>query len=157
MNPMNVVERATDWRIDGVKVVRAERRGLAKPTKSAPWRATAFEFFGSGGTQTWIGTFTLTPGANTGAHHHGRHEVAVYVVTGRARIRWGNRLEFAALVGAGDFVYFPPYVPHEEQNLNAIDPVEFVVIRSDNAGIRVDLDIAPVESPEMVTGERESQ
>ncbi len=106
-------------------------------------RATAFAFAGSGGRETWIGTVTLPPQAKTGAHHHGRHEVAVYVVRGRGCIRWGERLEFAADVGAGDFVYFAPYVPHQELNLDADAPLEFVVVRSDNERIAVALDIAP--------------
>ena len=61
-------------------------------------RATAFDFAGTGGRETWIGAVTLQPGSKTGAHHHGRHEVAVYVVKGRGQIRWGERLEFTSEV-----------------------------------------------------------
>lgn len=129
------------WRTGGVKVVRGQ--SLIGTT-----RATAFDFAGSGGRETWIGMVTLPSGANTGAHHHGRHEVAVYVVRGRSRIRWGERLEFATDVGAGDFVYFAPFVPHQEQNLDPSEPLGFLVVRSDNAGVKVDLDLAPVEAPE---------
>lgn len=93
---------------------------------------------------------TLPPSAKTGAHHHGRHEVAVYVVKGRSRIRWGDELEYAADVGPGDFVCFAPEVPHEEQNLDADETLEFVVVRSDNAGIVVNLDLVPVAEPEKV-------
>src|SRR5262249_35865630 len=84
------------WSTDGVKVVRAEslRATMQEPGRNG--RATAFDFAGSGGQKTWIGTVTVTPGANTGPHHHGRHEVVVYVVKGRSEIRWGERLEFAA-------------------------------------------------------------
>ena len=117
---------------------------------SGTGRATAFDFAGTGGKETWIGAVTLPPGAKTGAHHHGRHEVAVYVVKGRSEIRWGERLEFAAEVGPGDFVYFAPYVPHQELNLDAGETLDFVVVRSDNEGIVVKLDIVPVERPEMV-------
>ena len=95
----------TQWR-DGVKVVRAD--SLNKLMLAPAGRATAFDFSGSGGQRTWIGTVTLQPKSKTGAHHHGRHEVAVYVVKGHSEIRWGERLEFAAEVGPGDFVYFAP-------------------------------------------------
>src|SRR5258708_4735524 len=136
------------WRTDGVTVVRADSLYAAMGGPSGKGRATAFDFAGTGGQKTWIGTVTLQPSANTGTHHHGRHEVAVYVVKGHSEIRWGERLEFASEVGPGDFVYFAPYVPHQERNLNDSEALVFVVIRSDNEGIRTDLDITPVERPE---------
>jgi uncharacterized RmlC-like cupin family protein len=86
--------------------------------------------------------------AKTGAHHHGRHEVAIHVVKGRSEIRWGERLEFAATIGPGDFVYFAPYVPHQERNLDTVETLEFVVVRSDNEKIAVALDVVAVEQPE---------
>ncbi|HMH18648.1 MAG TPA: cupin domain-containing protein [Burkholderiales bacterium] len=138
------------WKTDGVKVVRAESLQATMREPSRKGRATAFDFAGSGGQKTWIGTVTLQPGANTGAHHHGRHEVAVYVVKGRSEIRWGERLEFAAEVGPGDVVYFAPYVPHQERNLSAGETVDFLVVRSDNERIAVSHDLAPVEQPETV-------
>src|SRR5258708_19854934 len=97
------------WRSDGVTVARGAALSSAMTTQQG--RTTAFDFTGSGGRKTWIGMVTLPPGAKTGAHHHGRHEIAVYVVKGRSQIRWGERLEFFWGVGTGDFSYFPPYVP----------------------------------------------
>src|SRR5450755_1197072 len=110
------------WR-DGVTVVRAEALNATMRGPAGTGRATAFDFSGIGGQQTWIGTVTLQPNATTGAHHHGRHEVAVYVVKGRSEIRWGERLEFVTEVTPGDFVYFPPYVPHQEANFSASEAV----------------------------------
>jgi uncharacterized RmlC-like cupin family protein len=124
----------------------AEERARLPPT--SPGRATAFDFVGSGGCRTWIGTVTLQPSAGTGPHHHGRHEVAVYVVKGRGEIRWGDRLEYRAEVGPGDFVYFAPCVPHQERNLSASDLLDFVVGRSDGEKIAMKLDTLPVEQPE---------
>lgn len=134
---------ARDWRNDGVRVVRAAAlRGQG--------RATAFDFEGTGGSKTWIGTVTLQPNGRTGVHNHGAHEVAVYVSKGRCQIRWGERLEFTTEVGPGDFAYFAPQVPHQEVNIDAEEPLEFVVVRSDNSGIRVDLQVDPVAHPETV-------
>jgi uncharacterized RmlC-like cupin family protein len=132
-----------DWRNDGVKVVRAA-------VTTGKGRATAFDFAGTGGAKTWMGVVTLQPNGRTGAHHHGTHEVAVYVSKGRSQIRWGENLEFTTDVGSGDFVYFAPNVPHEEVNLDHQDPVEFIVVRSDNSAIRIDLDIEPFEHPQTV-------
>lgn len=76
--------------------------------------------------------------------------MAVYVAKGRGEIRWGDRLEFATEVAPEDFVYFAPYVPHQELNLNAKETLDLVVVRSDNQKIAVSLDVNPVEEPERV-------
>jgi uncharacterized RmlC-like cupin family protein len=141
---------ATRWRTDGVTVVRGTSLAASMREPGAKGRATVVDFSGAGGHKTWIGTVTVRPGGVTGAHHHGRHEVAIYVARGLSEIRWGERLEFAAEVGPGDFVYFAPHVPHQERNLSDTDPVEFVVVRSDNERIAVTLDVVPVEHPETV-------
>jgi len=65
-------------------------------------------------------------------------------------MRWGERLEFVAEAGAGDFIYVPPYVPHQEINASTSEPLECVLVRSDNQTVVVNLDIAPVEKPEAV-------
>jgi len=138
------------WRTDGVKAVRGDLLSSAMRGPAGTGRATAFDFAGTGGQATWIGTVTLQPNAKTGAHHHGRHEVAVYVMKGRSQIRWGERLEFAAEVGTGDFVYFAPFVPHQELNLDAAGTLDFLVVRSDNERIAVNLDVVPVDLPETI-------
>ena len=140
---------AANWR-DGVRVVRADALDAIMRGPGGTGRATAFDFAGIGGRQTWIGAVSLQPNTKTGTHHHGRHEVAVYVVKGHTQIRWGERLEFVAAVGPGDFVYFAPYVPHQEANLDAGESVDFVVVRSDNEKIVVKLDAMPTEQPEAV-------
>ena len=136
------------WRSDGVRVVRAG--ALEDARRESAGRATAFDFTGTGGHKTWIGTVSLQAGQMTGPHHHGRHEVALYVVKGRSEIRWGERLEFSAEVGAGDFVYFAPFVPHQEFNPDAVAPVDFLVVRSDGEKIAVGLALSPVAAPEKV-------
>ena len=130
---------------DGVRIVRAESLRTALRQSPEMGRATVFDFVGTGGQKTWIGAVTLGPSAKTGAHHHGRHEVAIYVVKGRSQIRWGERLERVADVYPGDFVYFAPYVPHQEINPDESEPVDFIVVRSDNERIAVELEAAASE------------
>jgi len=141
----------TKWRTDGVTIVRG---GLLQDAMAGSGRATAFNFSGAGGEETsgkiWVGTVTMAPGTKTGVHHHGRHEVAIYVVRGRSRIRWGEQLEFMADVGPGDFAYFTPFVPHQEVNLDNNAPLDFVVVRTDSEGIAVRVDVEPVAQPERV-------
>ena len=56
--------------------------------------------------------------------------------------------EFVAEAGPGDFIYVPPFVPHQEINANHDEPLSCVVVRNDQEPIVVNLDIRPAESPE---------
>lgn len=119
----------------GVRIIRAGDQRAER--EAGGGRATAFNFTGEGGTRTWIGTVTLKAGGCTGGHHHGRHEVVLYVVSGRAELSWGERLSFSAEIGPGDFAYFSPNIPHQERNPSATETAEFLVVRSDNERVAV--------------------
>jgi uncharacterized RmlC-like cupin family protein len=103
-----------------------------------------------GAQKLWAGTVKIEPNAKTGPHHHGPLESVIYVVRGRARMRWGERLEFVAEAGPGDFIYVPPYVPHQEINASTAEPLECMMVRSDNEAVVVNLTIEPAEKPESV-------
>jgi uncharacterized RmlC-like cupin family protein len=65
-------------------------------------------------------------------------------------MRWGDALEFVAEAGPGDFIFVPPFVPHQEINASTDEPLECALVRSDNEAVVVNLDIVPVEKPEAV-------
>jgi uncharacterized RmlC-like cupin family protein len=65
-------------------------------------------------------------------------------------MRWGERLEYVAEAGPGDFIFVPPYVPHQEINASDDETLECVLMRSGNEAVVVNLDIDPVESPQTV-------
>jgi uncharacterized RmlC-like cupin family protein len=134
-----------DWRDHGVRVIKANQ--LDPNTAQTPGmnRAAAINFARVGAQKIWAGTVTIHANAKTGAHHHGALESVIYVVRGKARMRWGERLEFVAEADAGDFIYVPPYVPHQEINASSSEPLECVLVRSDNEAVVVNLDIADVE------------
>lgn len=140
----------TDWKHDGVRVIRGDQ--LDPNTAQTPGmnRAAAINAARVGAQKIWAGTVTIHPNAKTGAHHHGALESVIYVVRGKARMRWGERLEFTAEANAGDFIYVPPYVPHQEINASTSEPLECVLVRSDNEAVVVNLDIEPAERPEDV-------
>jgi uncharacterized RmlC-like cupin family protein len=139
-----------DWKHDGVKVIPAN--SLDPNTAQTPGmsRAAAINYARVGAQKIWAGTVTIHPNAKTGAHHHGALESVIYVVKGRARMRWGDHLEFVAEAGPGDFIYIPPYVPHQEINASTSEQLECVLVRSDNEAVVVNLDLEPVEKPEAV-------
>ena len=141
---------AVDWKNNGVKVVPGH--ALDPNTAQTPGmsRATAINHARAGAEKLWAGTVTIHANAKTGAHHHGDLESIIFVVKGRARMRWGDNLEFTAEAGPGDFIYVPPYVPHQEINASRDEALECVLVRSDNEAVVVNLDIEPAERPEEV-------
>jgi uncharacterized RmlC-like cupin family protein len=60
-------------------------------------------------------------------------------------MRWGEQLEFSEEAGPGDFIYVPPYVPHQEINAGAHEPCEAVVVRSGQDPVVVNLDLQTPE------------
>jgi len=138
------------WRDDGVRVIPGDR--LDPNTAQTPGmnRAAAINYARVGAEKLWAGTVHIHPGAKTGAHHHGELESVIYVVSGRARLRWGEALEFVAEAGPGDFIYVPPFVPHQEINALADETLACVLVRSGGESVVVNLDITPVEAPEGV-------
>jgi uncharacterized RmlC-like cupin family protein len=141
---------SVDWKNHGVKVIPGNQLDPNTPQTPGMDRKAAINFARVGAQKIWAGTVTIEANAKTGAHHHGSLESVIYVLKGRARMRWGERLEFLAEAGPGDFIFVPPYVPHQEINASTDDPLECVVIRSDNEAVVVNLDIEPVEKPEAV-------
>jgi uncharacterized RmlC-like cupin family protein len=138
-----------DWRIDGVKVIKSDR--LDGNTAQTPGMLRAAAVNAARGSQKlWAGTVIIHPNARTGAHHHGALESIIYVVRGIARMRWGERLEFVAEADAGDFIFVPPYVPHQEINRSSDTPLECVLVRSDNESVVVNLNIDAAERVEEV-------
>jgi uncharacterized RmlC-like cupin family protein len=138
------------WRSDGVRIIRAGELDSNTPQTPGMQRRAAVTTAGTGATQLWAGTVTIDANARTGAHHHGGLESVIYVLNGVARLRWGDRLEFVAEAQAGDFIYVPPYVPHQEINASEDLQLHCVLARSGQQGLVVNLDITPVEVPELV-------
>jgi len=140
-----------DWQTQGVKIVRAGELDSNTPQTMGMTRAAAITQARTGASKLWAGTVVVQPNAKTGPHHHGELETVLYVVKGRARMRWGDRLEFSGEAGPGDFIYVPPFVPHQEINASREEPCEAVVVRSGQDPIVVNLEM---ESPEPAEGER---
>lgn len=139
-----------DWRREGVRIVKADELDFNTAQTPGMSRAAAINFAKAGANKLWAGTVSVQPNAKTGAHHHGHLESIIYVVKGKARMRWGDRLEFMAEAEPGDFIYVPPYVPHQEINARTDEPLECILVRSDQEPVVVNLEIDPAEDVEEV-------
>ena len=139
-----------DWREFGVRTVRHDQLDSSTLQTPGMHRLAAISRASVGAERIWAGTVTIQPGAQTGPHHHGPLESVIYVLRGRARMLWGDRLEFTSEAGPGDFIYVPPHVPHQEINASEDEPLSCVVVRSDQEAVVVNLDLAAVADPAVV-------
>ncbi|MBS0559543.1 MAG: cupin domain-containing protein [Proteobacteria bacterium] len=140
-----------DWRLNGVRVIKADQLDTNTAQTPGMNRAAAINAARVGARKIWAGTVSIHANARTGVHHHGALESVIYVVKGRARMRWGERLEFVAEAEPGDFIFVPPYVPHQEINASSDETLECVLVRSDNEAVVINLEgVEPVERPETV-------
>ena len=141
-----------DWERNGVKIVPAGELDANTPQTPGMTRAAAITHARTGANKLWAGTVVVQPNAKTGPHHQGELETVLYVVRGRARMRWGDQLQFSGEAGPGDFIYVPPYVPHQEINALPDKPCEAVVVRSGQDPVVVNLGLETPESTGAASG-----
>src|ERR1700733_3058543 len=141
---------AAHWRTDGVRVIRPGEFVSTIEQTPGLHRRAAVTTENAGAREIWAGTFTVEAQAKTGAHHHGDLETVIYVLNGVARLRWGERLAFEAEGAAGDLIYVPPYVPHQEINPSPDLQLQCVLARSGQTGLVFNLEIEGVETPGLV-------
>ena len=56
-------------------------------------------------------------------------------------MRWGEKLEFEKFAYPGDFIFVPPFVPHQEINASKNKVLSCVLFRSGQEPVVVNLDI----------------
>ncbi len=142
---------APDWRTAGIRRVRAAAKSADTPETLGMNREVAISGARTGSVALWAGTNRIRAASMTGPHHHGPLESVIYVISGTAHMRWGDRLEFITAAGPGDFFLVPPYVPHQEINASATEDLHCALVRSGTEEVVVNLpDLVPVDEPEWV-------
>jgi uncharacterized RmlC-like cupin family protein len=109
-------------------------RGETAGGDSAPTAALPF-WIGVGGAATpsaklRFGKAADAPGGRTPPHHHGEAETGAYLLSGRARIYFGESLAEYFDLEVGDFVFMPAFVPHVEANMSTTEPAWWIACRS---------------------------
>ena len=121
-----------------IRVVHAHELSEATGQTPGMRRKAAIDRAICGSEKLWVGVVTVEPETRTGAHHHGDCDSVVCVTGGRIAIRWGDRLEKRAVAEAGDFIYIPANLVHQEINESDSESVGSIVIRSgDNVVVNV--------------------
>jgi uncharacterized RmlC-like cupin family protein len=132
-----------------VQVIKPHQRDANTPQTPGMQRTAAVSHHLTGSRDLWAGVTIMAPNSASGVHHHGETETVIYVVMGRAKIRWGDRMQYEAEVEPGDFLYVPPFVPHQEINPSADTPSHWVIVRNSQEPVVVNLepfDQAPSET-----------
>ena len=93
-------------------------------------------------TKIWYGKVSNEPGYRSLAHHHGEAETGGYVLSGRARIYFGDDYSEYIDMDEGDWVFVPPFMPHIECNLSRTEPLHWLTTRTPD---NIVVNLAPVE------------
>jgi len=126
--------------MDRLHHVPADACSGATAQTSGMQRFAAITGEGAGSRALWMGRTHVAPGADSGPHHHGDSETAIYVVSGTPSFVYhdGER-EVRIRTGPGDFIYVPPHVPHVESNADSEEEAVVVVARTTQEAIVVNV------------------
>ena len=127
-------------RQNGVRVVRPHEFDGNTPQTPGMQRVAAISSALAGSVGIWAGVTVVAPNTASGIHHHGEIETVIYVVSGHGKIRWGDNMEFEENVEPGDFIYVPPFVPHQEINASSDTPSQWVIVRNSQEPIVINLE-----------------
>jgi uncharacterized RmlC-like cupin family protein len=83
----------------------------------------------AGAHNIYMGVFRVPAGARSRPHYHANCESAVYMLSGKLEVKWGQHLEESVVIGPGDMVYVPPRETHILENLSDTEPAQYVVAR----------------------------
>ncbi|CAN5384185.1 hypothetical protein BH09ACT1_BH09ACT1_14790 [soil metagenome] len=90
-------------------------------------------------TKIWFGKVSNEPGFRSLPHHHGEAETGGYVLTGKARIYYGENYSIWQDLEVGDFVFVPPFMPHVEANMSTTEELIWLTARTpDNIVVNLD-------------------
>jgi len=129
-----------------IRIVKPQERDADTAQTSGMTRVAGVSAKTCGSSGIWMGQFSNEPGFRSGAHHHGDVESAIYVLSGRLRMRWGERLERSAEASAGDFIFVPARLIHQEINASDSEGVVAVLARGGQENVVVNVDIPEAAS-----------
>ncbi len=100
----------------------AQSGGLALMTGVGPQHTPA--------ARIWFGKASNAPGFRSLPHHHGEAETGSYVLSGRARVYFGENFAEYVDLSEGDFMFVPPFLPHLEVNMSTTEELWWLACRT---------------------------
>jgi uncharacterized RmlC-like cupin family protein len=129
-----------------VRVVKPHERDASTAQTPGMHREEGIGAKTAGAEKLWVGHVSVDKGVRSGPHHHGELESVIYVISGHARFRYGDKLENVVEAEPGDFVFVPPYLIHQEINASSDVRVDMVVARSSQENVVVNVEVRGAES-----------
>ena len=131
---------------DQVRLIKPNQRDSSTAQTPGMFRAEGVGAKTVGAEGIWVGHVSVDRGVHSGPHHHGHLESAIYVISGRARFRYGERLENVVEAEAGDFIFVPPFLVHQEINASNDEVVDMIVSRNSQENIVVNVEVPGPEN-----------
>ncbi|WP_035485670.1 cupin domain-containing protein [Geminicoccus roseus] len=110
---------------------RVVRAGAAFTGKQALSYAPAISAESVGARGIHLQLVTIPPGGKAKPHKHAAHETALYVLSGRSGMWFGEKLEEHVAAEAGDFLYIPADMPHQPYNASDSEDCVALIARTD--------------------------
>ena len=129
-----------------IRVVKPNQRDAGTAQTPGMTRVAGVSATTCGSMGVWMGQFTNEPGFRSGAHHHGDVESAIYIVSGRLRMRWGDRLQHESEATSGDFIFVPARLVHQEINASDSEGVVAILARGGQENVVVNIELAEATS-----------
>jgi uncharacterized RmlC-like cupin family protein len=127
--------------MDEIRIVKPDQRDAGTAQTPGMQRAEGCGGSTTGASRLWVGHVHMNEGVRSGPHHHGETERAIYVISGQARFRYGANLENTIEAQAGDFVFVPPFLVHQEINPRSDATIDMIVARSSQENVVVNVDL----------------
>ncbi len=124
----------------GLKIIKPGQFDANTPQTPGMARVAAVSKELAGSVGIWAGVTTVSPQVASARHHHGDTETVIYVVSGQGMMRWGDNMEYSQEVEPGDFIYVPPFVPHQEINPSSDTPSVWVIVRNSQEPVVINLE-----------------
>lgn len=98
-----------------------------------------------GARNLWMGQTHVAASTNSGNHHHGSSETAIFVLSGNpvfvfVDLEGDEPVETRIQTAPGDYIFVPPFVPHREENPDPENEAVVVIARTTQEAIVVNLD-----------------
>ena len=94
----------------------------------------------------WYGRVSNAPGFRSVTHHHGEAETGGYVLSGKARIYYGEKFGSYVDMESGDWVFVPPFMPHVECNMSTTEDLIWLTTRTPD---NIVVNLADVDDSEL--------
>ncbi|GAB1639839.1 cupin domain-containing protein [Krasilnikovia sp. MM14-A1259] len=114
----------------GPVVTRAGQEDVQTMSSGGAVRISGVSIQHTPARKLWYGKVLNQAGFRSLPHHHGEAETGGYVLSGKARIYYGDHFAQYVDLETGDWVFVPPFLPHVECNMSTTEELTWLTTRT---------------------------